>query len=330
MLPRSRRELTSSGVTRATIRDAYSRIERGVFVHNDGLLTETTSSGFARLRRIPAATLVRAHLLLHPGHISTGFGAASLSGMRYFVDEEVLEFLVSRGAGCANSADHLLLTRTRALQAIREKSLTPDPTFTDHLCTAPGLTLARMLAILDVPDAARAARWPVPDLREVNPAFTRQFIRQVQVSDAFHQCRCALAPCAPELLTGPPVLRSRILPDRARTVLSATNVGAESPPETLLRLVLADLAPGLRTQIPVFRSNGKLLTSADMGWSDQAVYIFYDGEHHQLSEQRDHDSEVLAELQRNGGQVFRVTAGQLKTVAEVNKLREMVGDALGL
>lgn len=44
----------------------------------------------------------------------------------------------------------------------------------------------------------------------------------------------------------------------------------------------------------------------------------------------DHDSKVRATLQSHGGRVFRVTAGQLKTVEEVVALRELVAEALGI
>jgi hypothetical protein len=39
---------------------------------------------------------------------------------------------------------------------------------------------------------------------------------------------------------------------------------------------------------------------------------------------------VLATLQSHGGRVFRITAGQLKTVEEVVALRNLVADALGI
>jgi very-short-patch-repair endonuclease len=105
-------------------------------------------------------------------------------------------------------------------------------------------------------------------------------------------------------------------------------VGAESPPETVLRLAVADLAPGLRSQIPVLRENGTLLTSVDLGWEDRRVHLFYDGGHHLEDGQRDHDSEVLAVLQQDGGRVFRVSAGMIRDVGEVRKLRERVAAAL--
>lgn len=106
-------------------------------------------------------------------------------------------------------------------------------------------------------------------------------------------------------------------------------MGAESPPETLLRLAVSDLAPGLRSQIPVWKDDGRrLLTSCDLGWEDRRVFLFYDGAHHLQRTQRNHDSKVLAALQRNGGRVLRPVADDVADAAAVRALRERVTEAL--
>jgi hypothetical protein len=325
-LPLTAGQLRTAGVTRASLRKHYHRIEYGLYIPVDQLLPETTDSGFTRARRVHPATLVRAHHKACPGHIVTGFGAAAMSGMEYFATEELLEFFVARGDRIGHQPPHLLLTRTRKLEALRADAVAPDVSNPGLLATPHGFTLGRMLDILDRVDETRNQRWKVPDLSSVRPHLVREFIRQVQVSDAFHQGLGKGTVGSLEKLVRTRTVRS----DRAAAVLGATDVGAESPPETLLRLIVADLAPGLRTQIPVFRDNGRLLTSADMGWEEHGVYLFYDGLHHREQTQRDHDSKVLATLQSHGGRVFRITAGQLKTVEEVVALRNLVADALGI
>lgn len=321
--PMTRAELRKAGVTRARLRKYFRRIERGVHVHVDALLPARTASGWLRERRIPAVTLVRAHLLTHPDRIATGFAAGAVYGMRYFVDEERLEFLVPNGGHTDTPPPHLRLSRTRALADHRRRARSPDPRFRSHLCTGPVTTLARMILAVMEQDAARDRRWPVPDLTPVRPHLSPGFIRCVQVSDHLHQVFGAEA-------TGPVgrLAEAGVPADLAAAVLGATDVGAESPPETVLRLAVADLAPGLRSQIPVFRENGTLLTSVDLGWEDRRVHLFYDGGHHLEDGQRDHDSEVLAVLQQDGGRVFRVTAGMIRDVGEVRKLRERVAAAL--
>lgn len=320
--PVTRRELQRAGVTGAALHRHFTRLEHGVYLHNTALLPEKTSGGFTRHRRVPALALVRAHVLHNPGHVATGFAAGTGYGMRYLVHDETLEFLVSRGAECANPAPHLQLTRTRQLESFREDAQTPDSAFPLLKCAAPAVTLGHMLRSLAVHDEARDRRWQVPDLTAVRPHLSASFIRSVQSSDALHQALGSVVPGTADNVRG-------VSPAVASVVLGSTDVGAESPPETLLRLVVADLAPGLRTQIPVFRDNGSLLTTVDMGWEQLRVFLFYDGEHHLARTQRDHDSEVLAALQRNGGRVFRVTAGQLKDAGAVEKLRELIAETLG-
>ncbi|WP_314880632.1 hypothetical protein [Corynebacterium durum] len=99
-----------------------------------------------------------------------------------------------------------------------------------------------------------------------------------------------------------------------RRLIRLSDAGAESPPETILRLIAAPLRPGLTTQIPVFTTGclRKLLTIVDAGWKDIRVGLFYDGEHHLHRNQRDYDSEVWATMRELGWECFRVTQGMLK------------------
>lgn len=321
--PMTRAQLLADGITPARIRKFFTTVEWGMHVHVDSLLTERTDSGHVRSRRIAAATLVRAHLATRPGRIATGFAAGPFYGMRYFVDEEILEFLVPNGAEIRGAPPHLRLTRSRQLDAYRNGARSLDPWFRTHLCTDPAVTLARMLLTLIEEDTGRDRHWRIPDLTTLRPHLSPAFIRCVQVSDHFHQAANAEKPGNVE-----PLVAAGLPAEVAAAVLGATDVGAESPPETLLRLVVEDLAPGLRSQIPVFRENGRLLSSADLGWEERRVYLFYDGAHHLDRVQRDHDSEVLAILQQDGGRVFRVTAGNLQNADRVRELRGRIAAAL--
>lgn len=304
----------------------FVRVEHGMYVHVDQLLPEKTDTGWTRLRRIPAATLVLAHLLRHPQRIADGFAAGAVIGMRSFVEEELLDVLAPPGATVARAPDHVRLTPTRLLDRYAESALSLPGDLGHLRYTDPGAALSRMLRTVAGRDADRDRRWKVPDLSEVRPGFTPEFLRCVQVSDSLHQGLCMQHPGTPEELRRPggvdPVLASR--------VLGFTDVGAESPQETLLRLAVSDLAPGLRSQIPVWKDDGRgLLTASDLGWEERGLHLFYDGEHHRQQKQRDHDSKVLAALQRDGGRILRVVAEDLATVDAVVALRERVSEALG-
>ncbi|MCJ7857924.1 hypothetical protein [Corynebacterium kalidii] len=317
--PMTTAELDAAGVTRAQRRDHYLRVDVGVYVPLTALDTGSVS------RQTPAATLVRAHHLRYPAHLATGFAAGAVLGMCYLVDDAPLEFLVTRGAGCANPAPHLLLTRTRRHDRLIRTADHPDPAFPTLACTTAGHTLGTMIRMLHSPSPALDAAWRVPDLQHIQPQLSPAFIRSVQASDCLHQ---ALRSTRPGSVTNL-VRTGTVDAPTAAAVLGATDPGAESSPETVLRLAVSDLAPGLRSQVPVWRDNGSLLTAADLGWPGRGVHLFYDGEHHLRRTQRDHDSEVLARLQQDGGRVLRVTAGNLRDADSVEALRGRVRDALG-
>lgn len=328
-LPATTGELRALGLSTRAIEKNFVRAEHGIWVPRDSLLSETTDSGWRRARRIPAATLALAHLFRHPQRIASGFGAASLYGMTAFVEEELLDILASPGATPSRAPGHVCLHPTRTIDAhggrawryTEVQGKLGEVRFTD-----PDTTLSHMLATVSLPDEARSRRWSVPDLSDLRAGLTQEVIRGIQVSDAFHQARGWEATKDESVLRVP----CGVDPLFAGTVLGWTDVGAESPQETLLRLAVSDLAPGLRSQIPVWTDDGsKLLTSCDLGWEEEKVYLFYDGAHHLQRAQRTHDSKVLAALQRNGGRVFRIVAEDLTDLAAVEKLRETVAEALG-
>ncbi|HIW92076.1 MAG TPA: hypothetical protein H9870_10495 [Candidatus Corynebacterium avicola] len=323
--PLTRGELIRNGITRTTIRDNYTRVEYGVYLDNDSLLPATTDTGYTRSRRIPAAMLTLAHLIRHPHRIATGFGAASLYGMTYFVEEELLEFLAPPGSSPATAPDHVQVcpTRHHPTHVLSARSLDGD---IPGLRVAPtGTTLSHMFRQVmesgGIHDALRAA----PDLTSLRPELSPKFIKCVQVSDSFHQALGRVEPGNPAALRVPGGVDARL----AAKIIDLTDVGAESPPESLLRLVVSDLASGLRSQIPVFKEDGSLLTVSDLGWEEPGVHLFYDGVHHLHRHQRDHDSKVLAALQRNGGHVIRVIAEDLNDLDAVIALRERISEALG-
>jgi hypothetical protein len=92
--------------------------------------------------------------------------------------------------------------------------------------------------------------------------------------------------------------------------LDLVDVGAESPQETRVRLLLIRAGfPRPETQIPVYDEYGQLVAVIDMGWRDLMVGVDYEGEHHRMSRhQLDRDirrSEAVTELGRDD---VRVTA----------------------
>jgi hypothetical protein len=98
-----------------------------------------------------------------------------------------------------------------------------------------------------------------------------------------------------------------------RAAIELSDAGAESPQETLTRLVLT--AAGLRpkqTQIKVFDRWGGFVGRIDMGWDDWLVGVEYDGIQHWTDpEQRRRDIDRIAEFEALGWQIVRVGSDML-------------------
>lgn len=80
---------------------------------------------------------------------------------------------------------------------------------------------------------------------------------------------------------------------RARQALDMMRVGADSAPESLLRLAMADAGlpePDLQLAL---RAGDALSPTADLGYRHRRVAIQYDGEHHRL------DAQVLSDRRRD-------------------------------
>lgn len=80
---------------------------------------------------------------------------------------------------------------------------------------------------------------------------------------------------------------------RAREAMDLMRVGADSAPESLLRLALADAGlPEPELQVPL-RAGDELSPSADLGYRHRRLAIQYDGGHHLL------DAQILSDRRRD-------------------------------
>ncbi len=98
-----------------------------------------------------------------------------------------------------------------------------------------------------------------------------------------------------------------------RKTLELVDGGAESPYESLTRLLLAQAGfPRPETQIPVRDEYGYMIARIDMGWPQWRVGVDFDGAHHWTdSRQRTRDVERYAKLSELGWFDVRLTAGTL-------------------
>jgi len=100
---------------------------------------------------------------------------------------------------------------------------------------------------------------------------------------------------------------------QVRAYVPLIDSGADSPPESHLRLLLLDDGlPRPTTQLPIRNEHGTRVALADMGWPEWRVALEYDGIHHfEDPHQRARDRDKANELQRLGWRLICVTADLL-------------------
>ncbi|WP_297612487.1 endonuclease domain-containing protein [Nocardia sp.] len=97
---------------------------------------------------------------------------------------------------------------------------------------------------------------------------------------------------------------------RLTEIIPLVDSGAESPPESLTRLLLIDNGlPSPTTQLVVRDRTGQFVARVDTGWADWRVAVEYDGAQHWTDPaQRAKDIDRLAALESLGWRVVRVSA----------------------
>ncbi|MDO5670662.1 MAG: hypothetical protein Q4G50_11770 [Corynebacterium sp.] len=266
--------------------------------------------------RADARTRIVAHLWEHPTWIASHFSAAALLGITHFAD----------------SADAFVLTRNRLhltedfRLATQRQIRRPSPSWTlqlgEHslLVTPPMLTLAHCLRAT----LGEEHSWHTPEGLPVSGPH----VRAIQVIDRFRREFGLTATDVAEGVRG--LLNAR----RLQQLLELSDDGADSPPETLIRLIARDCAPQYRwqSQVPVYTDGTigepgttdpdlRLLTILDLAAIAQRHYLYYDGEHHLERERRDQDSSITAQLTSWGWTGVRITAGILN---EMDLLRSHI------
>ncbi|MGN6425308.1 MAG: endonuclease domain-containing protein [Leifsonia sp.] len=115
----------------------------------------------------------------------------------------------------------------------------------------------------------------------------------------------------------------------ARLALPLIRAGAESPSESLLRVLLHDAGlPPSALNVNVFDLQGRFVARVDLAYEDQRIAVEYEGDHHRTDRAQWHkDIHRQGRLEDLGWRVIRVTASDLATPAT---LLTRVRRALGL
>ncbi|MCH1883116.1 endonuclease domain-containing protein [Agrococcus sp. ARC_14] len=99
---------------------------------------------------------------------------------------------------------------------------------------------------------------------------------------------------------------------RARHALSLVRVGAESPRESLVRLLVTGCLPEPTLQHEVFDPSGTFVARLDLSWPRLKLGVEYDGEHHTEPEQHARDQARIGRLRALGWHIITVTKHDLE------------------
>ena len=272
--------------------------------------------------RVRARDRALAHHRARPRSVVAEWSALALLGLHDFADGADTTLLCTADARLASSSQSA---------TVRRWTKNHQWTTIDGVkVTTPMTTLAACLKSL----ARREHAWDTLASLELDPVT----VMSVQLIDRF---RYVFGVDAEAIRVG---LRGQIAAKRLERLLRLSCGGAESKPETVLRLLANEAVAGLdvcfRAQVPVYTDGtvgrpgeplaGKtLLTVLDQADVRLRVGLMHDGEHHLQRSQRDKDAEITADLLASGWLLIRTSAGMLRKTRETKRrIRQAVEVAL--
>lgn len=246
----------------------------------------------------PARTRILAHLLENPRWIADSWSAAALFGLTFFVDSADT-FVVSGGDS------HLAAT---PVHPTRRRTRVVAPTWTLHAYDRQFYTVPPVEALVQclISVAKHTHWWHCAEVAHLSP----ETVRSVQVIDHFRR----------ELAITPEQIARQAKRCFNRATLSRllrlSDDGADSPQETVLRLIVTKIAKehGLTLESQVELLDGdRLLTTFDLAASTIKLGFMYDGGHHQRPDQHNKDMWITAIAQLHGWTVLRMNAEMLES-----------------
>ncbi|WP_420098094.1 hypothetical protein [Corynebacterium sp.] len=318
-LPEKRVCLMASGVPRRSIDRTYERVIRGVCLPplpdrhlRHARLGPEGHHGSTGIFRHDVITRARAHSLCHPRAVVGYWAAAACHGLVYWADEAPVVLLtgtskqgsmasVGRAGPPADSNRPVLRPLPSGLRTVR-----PDLAFPDlRVVDAPTAAVQCLTTILSGKQS-----WSVPYVEGLSP----EHVRAVQFIDAFLQCTWVTV----RQIVGAARGKVDAITVRRLCALADPGFGAESPRETVLRLVVRnELADGVawRTQVTV--DLGTTSTRPDIACPELKIALYYDGAHHAAEETTDTDFRLFQKLRDIGWEAVRVNSAALEERTEM-------------
>ncbi|WJZ03589.1 hypothetical protein [Corynebacterium freiburgense] len=253
--------------------------------------------------RVDILARARKHHIARPNAIIGGWAALAYTGLTNWVSKAPVTLHVT--SNYLRTHNPTKPTRRR----IRPNTPTwaPDPSYPNMHVAAPEVALIDCLIDLQ----RNYYTWWTYQVPQQQP----WEVRATQLIDALHQHHPLNLPLLHS--TARNIFNARKL----EKLLNQSHPGSQSPPETALRLIANTIRPNPDIQIPIYEQTPphRLLTTADAGWEDIKVALFYDGEHHLNRHQRDYDARVQIELREMGWESIRITHGLLRNPNALTK-----------
>ncbi|HIW90283.1 MAG TPA: endonuclease domain-containing protein [Candidatus Corynebacterium avicola] len=319
--PRLREELRASGtVTDWQLRNQYVQAAPGVVVPvSESGHDPTAFGGFGH----DILTRSVAHNLIRPDAVLGGWGAARMYGLRPDWGDSAPVLLLT-GAARSGNEKTASAVRTPLRPVIRPLPDNPwvgcvDRRYPHLQVVSPQLAAVQCLRTV----LTSGHEWWVHDV----PGLTREEVRAVQLMDAMAQCtwvtRAGMSKAA----------KGRVNERTMRRLLKLTDDGAQSPMETVMRLILRDVLPApyrwtsqIRVDLESGSSHGWTpRTLPDLGCRELKLALYYDGEHHRDPGQTDVDFNQFHALRDIGWESLRFNKHNLK---EPERMRESVRKVL--
>lgn len=245
-------------------------------------------------------TRLRTHWLLAQDCAAGGWAAAAAHGLPYWADSETVVLHSSRLRRNATDPTGPVfrpLPKNAHLMRI-------DPLFPDLQVVDAGTAAAQCLATI----LSGKRTWWVPTV----PGLTDREVQAVQFLDAFFQCT--------HLNDTELLARARHIVNRQRMseLMELSDLGAQSPMETALRLIVRDELPdghSWTSQITVSLVDGSVAvgansrgrkTTPDLVCESLRIALFYDGAHHADEEQTETDFRLYQKLKALGWEAIRI------------------------
>ncbi len=266
-------------------------------------------------------TRARAQYLRHPDAVIGGWPALGFHGLLHWADSAPVLLLQdrheTRAVNSRRAAKNPLLPVFRRWHPkVPRETCTPDPRFPELRCVTVALAVAQCLRTV----FRRSHEWPVPEI----PGLEDVQVRGILLIDHVLQCTTV---GVDEIARA---CRHHVSARRLAPVLALVDHGAQSPRETLLRLVVRDSLPeGFRwsSQVRVSWGRGRGKSSVlDLACEELKIAVYYDGASHQGAEQTAKDIDQIQELKDLGWEVLRVDSELFRDRAKLHRLLDNMVD----